>query len=333
MLSAAVCGEIFASPSVLNILSGIISVAQPGTPVLLIVTNYTGDRLNFGLAGEIAKTRYGYDVETLLIDDDCAIENVRKSVGKRGLAGTVLIHKIAGAMASLGFGLQPIHTFCNQILKNERLATVGFTFTNTGDRIKSIEIGRGVHGEPGILKIDEEPNFARIIEIVADKLVKKVAKRSRILLMFNNLGGTSSFTMATFSHFFLRQIRNDYDIELVLEGTFMTSLNEEGISVTMLRLCDDDRDAIIQYIKYPVRIAANVPFNIIRDYKVPTWSNDAAQSLPNPLEQSKYDQRFYRIKYNDIESEACKRAVASACERLLQNEKILNEMDAEFGDR
>lgn len=334
-LTAAVCGEIFASPSVLNILSAILSVARPGTPILLIVANYTGDRLNFGLAGEIAKTRYGYEVETLLIDDDCAIENVRKSVGKRGLAGKVLIDKIAGAMAAKNFSLQEIHCFCNDLLRSERLATVGFTFTNTGDRITSIEIGRGVHGEPGIMKLDEEPNFENIIEIVFQKLMKKVPctdKMSKILLMFNNLGGTSSFTMATFSNFFLKRIRNHYDIQLILEGTFMTSLNEEGISVTILHLHDDDRDTIIEYIKHSVKIAANVPFNISRDFNAP-GDHETACLVPQSLyEKTNYDQRFFRIKYDEVGEEACKRAVECVCDKLLQNEKLLNEMDAEFGD-
>lgn len=335
MLTAAVCGEIFASPSVLNILTGILSVARPGTSILLIVTNYTGDRLNFGLAGEIAKTRYGYEVETVLIDDDCAIENVRKSVGKRGLAGTVLIHKIAGAMAAKGFNLKDIHGFCNGILRNERLATVGFTFTHAGDRIKSIEIGRGVHGEPGIMKLDEEPNFDNIIEIVFQKLQKKVpctGQKLKILLMFNNFGGTAAFTMATFSNFFLKRIRHLYDIQLVLEGTFMTSLNAEGISVTILQLLDEDKDTIIEYIKHTVTIAANVPFNIRRDFNAPADYDSVSLVSPNLLEETKYDQRFYRIKYDGIEEEACKTAVTCACERLLQNEKHLNEMDAEFGD-
>lgn len=336
MLTAAVCGEIFASPSVLNIMTAILSVAKPGTPILLIVTNYTGDRLNFGLAGEIAKTRYGYDVETLLIDDDCAIENVRKSVGKRGLAGTVLIHKIAGAMAAKGYNLKEIHGLCNEILKNERLATIGFTFTNTGDTIKSIEIGRGIHGEPGIMKLDDEPNFEKIIEIVAQKLLKKLpctGKKPKILLMFNNLGGTSAFTMSTFSNFFLQKIRNHYDVQLVLEGTFMTSLNEEGISVTILHLLDVDKDTIIEFIKHTVTIAANVPFNISRDFNAPGDYEIVSLNQQNVLAKSNYDARFYRIKYDGVGEEACRKAVSSVCERLLQNEKFLNEMDAEFGDR
>lgn len=336
MLTAAVCGEIFASPSVLNILSAILTVAKPGSPILLIVTNYTGDRLNFGLAGEIAKTRYGYEVETVLIDDDCAIENVRKSVGKRGLAGTVLIHKIAGAMAAKGCNLKEIHGFCNEILRNERLATVGFTFT-FGDRIKSIEIGRGVHGEPGILKLSEEPNFDNIIEIVVEKLQKKVpcctGEKPKILLMFNNFGGTSAFTMATFSNFFLKRIRNHYDIRLILEGTFMTSLNEEGISVTFLQLLDEDKDSIIEYIKHTVTIAANVPFNIRRDFNAPGEYESVSLVSPSLLEKTSYDQHLYKIKYDGIGVKACNRAVTCACERLLENEQLLNEMDAEFGDR
>lgn len=336
MITAAVCGEIFASPSVLNILSAILSVGKPPTPVLLIVTNYTGDRLNFGLAGEIAKTKYGYDVEMLLVDDDCAIENVRKSVGKRGLAGTVLVHKIAGAMAARGSKLKEINQFCGELLKSERLVTVGFTFTSADDRIKSIEIGRGVHGEPGILKIEEEPDFGRIIEIIMEKLLKKLAcggKKPKILLMFNNLGGTSQFTMSTFAHSFLRRAENHFDIQLVLQGEFMTSLHAEGISVTILRLLDEDKDAILEAIKYPVKIAANVPFNISRSYDPPSDRESRSVISENLFERAKLDQGYYRIKYGGKAAEACHRAVATACLSLIQNRNTLNQMDAEFGDR
>lgn len=339
MLTAAVCGEIFASPSVLNILSGITAVAKSDASILLIVTNYTGDRLNFGLAGEIAKTKYGYNVETLLIDDDCAIENVRRSVGKRGLAGTILIHKIAGAMAAKGLNLEQIHGFCSEILKNERLATVGFTFTNTGDRIKLIEIGRGVHGEPGIMKIDDEPNFENIVEIVFQKLLKKVpskvncARKPKILLMFNNLGGASVFTMATFSNSFLKRAIVHYDIRLMLEGTFVTSLKEEGISVTILHLLDEDQDVIIEYIKHPVKIAANVPFNVIREFTVPDdQARITCYDSKYDVEKIDYDQRFYQIQYDESGKETCRRALVCACTKLIQCEELLNVMDTEFGD-
>lgn len=337
MLTASVCGEVFASPSVTNILSAITTSARPGSSILLIVTNYTGDRLNFGLAAEIARTKYGYNVETLLVNDDCSIENARRSVGKRGLAGTILIQKIAGAMAARGCHLSDIHNFCNEILVNERIATVGFTFHDNLGKIENIEIGKGIHGEPGTLKIENEPNFERIVGIVLQKLFKKIPRRNDrvrkpdVIVMFNNLGGASAFTMSTFANMFLKFARIEYDISLILEGTFMTSFNQEGISVTVLSL-DQHKETIIDYLKQSVKINANVPFNIMRDFSVPDDHPVARYDSEFPLEKVEYDDRLYEIKHGEIGIEACKKSLLSICDNLIKAEAALNTLDTEFGD-
>uniref|UniRef100_A0A336MJN1 Triokinase/FMN cyclase n=1 Tax=Culicoides sonorensis TaxID=179676 RepID=A0A336MJN1_CULSO len=338
MLTASVCGEIFASPSVTNILTAILTCgARPGASILLIVTNYTGDRLNFGLAREIARNKYGYNVEMLLVDDDCAIEHVRKSVGKRGLAGTILIHKIAGAMAAQGKELQVIYDFCHNIIEKQRLATVGFSFKQDDhEKIIDIEIGRGIHGEPGILKIDAAPNFESTVEIVLSKFLKAIPrgetiKKPEIVLLFNNLGGATLISMSAFANIFLKQARIYYDIQLILEGTFMTSLNAEGMSVTILKL-EDDKKEILEYLKYPVKIAANVPFNIIRDFNVPDDHPVARYDSEYFLEKINYDDRLYEIKHGEIGFEASKKALLGICDILIKCENSLNSMDAEFGD-
>lgn len=337
MLTASVCGEIFASPSVSNILTAILTAgARPGASILLIVTNYTGDRLNFGLAGEIARTKYGYNVETILVNDDCAIENVRKSVGKRGLAGTIFIHKIAGCMAAQGYDLLTISEFCNDILNNQKLATVGFTFQQCENDIRNIEIGRGIHGEPGILKIDMVPNFESIVEIVLSKLLKAVprgeqVRKPEVALLFNNLGGASSFSISTFANLFLKEARTYYDIQLILEGTFVTSHNSEGLSVTLLCL-DGHKEEILQYIRYPVKISATVPLNIIRDFNVPDDHPVARYDSEYFLEKINYDERLYEIKHGEVGIEASKKVLLGICDILIKCEKTLNMMDAEFGD-
>lgn len=338
MLTAVVCGEVFASPSVTNILNAIVTVARPGAEILLIVKNYTGDRLNFGLAGEIAKTRYGYKVETLLVDDDCSIENVRKSVGKRGLAGTVLIHKIAGAMAESGCSLTEIHKFCSSLLTKERILTIGFTFKDCGEKgLKNIEIGRGIHGEPGVITLEDEPDFEHIIEILQEKFLKKIPRRAdrinkpEVLVMFNNLGGTSCFAMSTFALHFLKHIRYNYNVRLVLEGTFMTSFNQEGISVTLVNL-EDSKEEILKYLKVPAMISANVPFNIERPFTEPDDHPVARYDTEYSLDKVEYDERCYRVKYGDLGIELGKKSILGICTMLIKVEKMLNALDAEFGD-
>ncbi|XP_063703283.1 PTS-dependent dihydroxyacetone kinase 1, dihydroxyacetone-binding subunit DhaK-like [Culicoides brevitarsis] len=338
MLTACVCGEIFASPSVTNILTAIVTAgARPGSSILLIVINYTGDRLNFGLAGEIARTKYGFNVETILVNDDCSIENVRKSVGKRGLAGAVLIHKIAGAMAAMGKELGEIADFCNDLLQNQKLATIGFTFTEKEDEsVENIEIGRGIHGEPGIEKIEKTPNFERIVEIVMEKLLKAVPRgteirKPQVAFLFNNLGGATNFAISTFANIFLKEVRVYYDVQLTLEGTFVTSHNVEGMSVTILRL-DGKKDEILDYLRFPVKIAANVPFNIVREMNPPDDHPVARYDSEYFIDKFELDERLYEIKHGEIGIEAAKKSLLGICDILIKCEKLLNGMDAEFGD-
>ncbi|KAJ6648688.1 Dihydroxyacetone kinase [Pseudolycoriella hygida] len=335
MLTAAVYGELFASPSVMAILSAILAVGGPETPVLLVVSNYTGDRLNFGLAREIAITKFGYNVETLLVDDDCSIENAPKSVGNRGLAGTILINKIAGSMAAKGCDLKQIHKFCSEILTNDQLATVGFTFKTSGEQFKSIQIGRGIHGEPGITELEEEAaNFERIIDIVLEKLLNKIKTsktcKKKVLVMFNNLGGTSPLNMTLFANFFLKRLSRYYVAHIILEGTFMTSENEEGISVTLLHM--DKMCELVTHLRHPVEIGANVPFIINRVMNPVNYEKDLPLRPVEMWDKKKYDQRFHSIEHTEVEAEVSKTAIMRVCCSLRDNEKILNEMDAEFGD-
>lgn len=334
-----VCGEVFASPAVTNILSAILTVARPGEgQILLIVKNYTGDRLNFGLAAEIAKSKYGYRVEMVLVDDDCSIENTRKAVGRRGLAGTVLVHKIAGAMAEAGADLDTIYSFCREIFVYRRMATVGFTFKDAGvEGLKDIEIGRGIHGEPGTLKLTAEKDFENIVEIVLRKLYTQIPRRQdrvakpQVVLLLNNLGGASSFVMATFSHNLLKQMRIEYDIAMILEGTFMTSFNQEGISVTVFDL-NDQKQATLTFLRSPVRISANVPFNNERTLAEPDDHPVARYDTEQNLDKIVYDERCYKVKFGDLGIEAGKKALNSIGDLILKCEKSLNTLDAEFGD-
>ncbi|KAL9700560.1 hypothetical protein quinque_004001 [Culex quinquefasciatus] len=160
MLHGAVCGDVFAAPSATAILDCLRTVATDpgGDSVLFVVNNYTGDRLNFGLAMERARSLYGYcRVRMLLNDDDCSIEDsvVARSVGKRGLAGKVLLIKIMGAMAELGFSLDELYEYGDGLLRKGHMATFGFTFEITdGDKLRNVELVKF----DTIVEVETRPN-------------------------------------------------------------------------------------------------------------------------------------------------------------------------------
>ena len=158
MLTAAVCGDVFASPSVDAVLAGILAVTGPAG-CLLIVKNYTGDRLNFGLAAERARA-FGLDVSMVIVDDDIALPDLPQA---RGVAGTLFVHKIAGAMAEQGASLEEITKVVEHVISST--LTIGMsldTCTVPGspkeDRIPKgkAELGLGIHGEAGV----EQVNFS-----------------------------------------------------------------------------------------------------------------------------------------------------------------------------
>ncbi|KAI7724927.1 hypothetical protein M8C21_024056, partial [Ambrosia artemisiifolia] len=162
MLTAAICGDVFASPPVASILAGIRAVTGP-MGCLLIVKNYTGDRLNFGLAAEEAKAQ-GYKVEMVIVGDDCALPPPLGIAGRRGLAGTILVHKIAGAAAASGLSLSDVAAEARHA--SEIVGTMGVALSvctlpgqPKSDRLAAgkMELGLGIHGEPGAIVADIQP--------------------------------------------------------------------------------------------------------------------------------------------------------------------------------
>ncbi|XP_055688042.1 PTS-dependent dihydroxyacetone kinase 1, dihydroxyacetone-binding subunit DhaK-like [Lutzomyia longipalpis] len=319
-LTAAICGEIFASPSVQQILAGILASGGRDDTFLLIVNNYTGDWLNFSLARDIAKNSLGYgQIEILLVTDDIAIENVQESVGARGLAGCVLIIKIAGAMAEDGRSLRDIHSFCTDLFTRKLLLTVGFTFESnlkTG-QISQIEIGKGIHGEPGATRDTNLSTFDDIAEDLLEKFLKYTPKGAEVIVMINNLGGTSQHILNVFSCSLLPRINSSFHIVHTFSGTFMTSLNQEGISVTLLNI--SDRKEILEYVLRTIGTGIPQPKPIFTN-----WDTTIFEELILDGNSDK------QIAQKDPQLLAA--AFRNACEDLLKECTLLNEMDAELGD-
>ncbi|QDL94657.1 dihydroxyacetone kinase subunit DhaK (plasmid) [Paroceanicella profunda] len=252
MITAAVSGDVFASPGTDAVLAAIRAVSGPAG-VLLIVKNYTGDRLNFGLAAEIARAE-GIAVEMVIVTDDAALGAAEHTAGRRGIAGTVLVHKIAGAAAEAGLSLAEVTALAERAVAG--MATMGVALSpctvpaagtpNFELGPQEIELGLGIHGEPGVERTTLRP--AR--ELVATLLERIIADRgfapgTRLALMVNNLGATPVMEQSIVAGDALALLaERGFEVARAWCGTFLTAIDMAGISLTLLR-CDTGIEAAL----------------------------------------------------------------------------------------
>jgi len=311
MLTAAVCGDVFASPSVDAVLAGILAVSG-AEGCLLIVKNYTGDRLNFGLAAERARA-YGIKVSMVVVDDDIALPDLPQA---RGVAGTLFVHKIAGALAESGADLDTVCTAARQVIKN--VASIGMsldTCTVPGSpkeaRIAAgkAELGLGIHGESGVEVVDF--HTARdSMHIVLDRLKPHLQNGPKVALL-NNLGATTSLEMAVLSDELAKSDAIDDIKYFIGPAPMMTSLDMRGFSVSILPINDIE----LALLQAPVSMAA--------------WPNCVRVALPNiqPIPDGLTPIR--PIPSGNPETAAL---VVQCCDILLKAEADLNSLDAQSGD-
>ncbi|MDX8347338.1 dihydroxyacetone kinase subunit DhaK [Cognatiyoonia sp. IB215446] len=247
MLTAAVCGEVFASPSVEAVLAGILAVTGDAG-CLLIVKNYTGDRLNFGLAAERARAQ-GRKVEMVVVDDDIALPDLPQS---RGVAGTLFVHKIAGALAEDGADLQAVTDAANAVIG--KVASIGMsldTCTIPGsekeDRIGAgkAELGLGIHGEPGVEQVDFSTAMAAM-ETVVDKLKEHAS--GDIVAIVNNLGSTTPLEMSVLTH---TLTASGLVKQIIGPAPLMTSLDMHGFSVSVMHATPAEHSALAAPVSLP----------------------------------------------------------------------------------
>ncbi|CAI7882080.1 unnamed protein product, partial [Closterium sp. NIES-54] len=250
MLSAAVCGDVFASPSVNAVLMAIRAVTGPAG-CLLIVKSYTGDRLNFGLAAEQAKEE-GFKVDMVVVGDDCALPPPRGIAGRRGLAGTVFVHKVAGAAAEEGKSLADVAAEARQVAGLVGTMGVGLSVCTVpggfpSDRLPAtkMELGLGIHGEPGAAVVDMQP-----VDVVVSHMLKTINNPdtgymplklgSRVALMVNSLGATPAMEVMIAAGKAVAQLQVEHGlaVERVYAGHFMTSLDMSGLSLSVLKVDD-----------------------------------------------------------------------------------------------
>jgi len=260
MLDAAVPGAVFTSPTPDQILPATLA-ADSGAGVVQIVKNYTGDVLNFETAAELAQAE-GVDVRSVLVNDDVAVEDSLYTAGRRGVGGTVLVEKIAGAAAERGDSLDAVEEIANRVNANVRTMGVALsacTVPHAGvpsfDLAEDeIEIGIGIHGEPGRHRIpleNADAITARLLSPVLEDL--QTAPGQKVLLFVNGMGGTPQselyivFRAAT-------QILAEagLEVERSLVGNYITALEMQGCSISVLKLDDE----LVELWDAPVHTAA-----------------------------------------------------------------------------
>lgn len=259
MLDAAVCGDVFASPSQVQVYNAIKACATD-KGVLLIVKNYSGDCMNFNNAMSDAQDD-GIKVDAVYVNDDIAVKDSLYTVGRRGVAGTVLVHKCAGAAAEQGKSLEEVKAVANRVIDNVR--SFGFAFTSCtvpaaghptfdiGD--DEMEFGVGIHGEPGRFreKIDYSTGTfcddlsRRIVTDLEEDLALKSGEE--VVLLINGFGGTPLQELYILNNSVTKALaKDDVKIHKTIVGNFMTSIDMAGASISVLRV-DSELKALVDY--------------------------------------------------------------------------------------
>ena len=311
LLTAAVCGEVFASPSVDAVLAGIMAVTGDAG-CLLIVKNYTGDRLNFGLAVERARAM-GKQVEMVIVDDDVALPDLPQP---RGVAGTLFVHKIAGALAEKGEPLDLVAQAAQGVI--DQVVSIGMsldTCTVPGspkeDRIGAgrAELGLGIHGEPGVEQVDFT-GAKQASDMVVARLNAAMQDGPHVALI-NNLGGATPLEMSVLTEELLRSDIGGQISHVVGPAPMMTSLDMHGFSVSLLP------------------ISSGLEPLLGADVGPWAWPGCMAvgavdvRPMPGGLEAAAY------TPSSDTQVEALIRA---CCALMLDAEAKLNALDAKSGD-
>ncbi len=247
MLDAAVCGDVFASPSTMQVYNAIVKT-QSDKGTLLIIKNYSGDCMNFDAAAEMAEDD-DITVEKVYVNDDIAVKDSLYTVGRRGVAGTIFVHKIAGAAAEEGLDLKQVKNVAQKVIDNVR--TIGFALTSCTVPAKGsptfkieddeMEFGVGIHGEPGIAreKLATADELAvRMVDLLAGDL--PFNSGDEVALLINGLGGTPLQELYLFNNSVVNAM-NDKNLKIykTFVGNYMTSIDMAGASISLLKLDDE----------------------------------------------------------------------------------------------
>jgi triose/dihydroxyacetone kinase / FAD-AMP lyase (cyclizing) len=343
MLSAAVAGTIFASPAAEQIRTAIQSRVDTTRGVLVTVMNYTGDVLNFGMGVEKARAA-GISVDMVVVGDDVGVGREKGGkVGRRGIAGTVLVHKIAGALAGMGRPLEDVVKVARLVSENlvsvgaslEHVHVPGRAATKAEDALKAgeVELGMGIHNEPGsgreTLELPEL--VAKMLAQLLDQTDKDRAflnvNSNEVVLLINNLGGVSPLEIGGITDEVVTQLERSYGIRpaRVISGTFMTSLNGMGFSITLLNVVNTDigGPSMIELLDAPTEATGwSAPV------QKKTWE------AKNKATMADAPNAGVAVKPSGLrmDVEVAKTALTTALERVISAESEITRYDTIVGD-
>ncbi|GMF65935.1 unnamed protein product [Phytophthora lilii] len=337
MLTGVVCGGVFASPSTQQVLTAIRLAAGPHG-CLVVVKNYTGDRINFGLAVEQAKTE-GFKCDMVVVGEDVAVVNA--NAGRRGLSGTVFVHKLAGAAAKAGKDLASLVEMVNGLTGESKLGTMGVAIkpcTLPGQEDNSrewgdneMEVGLGIHGEPGVAKCEQQdvPTLCNMLveKITTDSTSVGLALKdgSKCVLMVNNLGSTTGMELYVVAKYAVQALRaKGIEPERVLVGSFMTALDMAGFS---LSLWNSNGDAgMLAFFDAPTTAPAWTysPFDLSQSAISGPFIKAEA-----PAQTHKTFERPAELSNTGRLLEKC---ILAVCDTLIKNEPQLTNWDTKVGD-
>ncbi|MGV2168114.1 dihydroxyacetone kinase family protein [Agrobacterium sp. 16-172Ci] len=322
MLTVAVAGDVFTSPSTDAVLAGIRAAAGPAG-ALVIVKNYTGDRLNFGLAAELARAE-GIPVEIVVVADDVALKDTVPDDRRRGIAGTVLVHKLAGAAAEQGLPLQEVARIAREAA--EKLSSMGISLGSCtlpavgrpgfvlGDA--EIEVGLGIHGEQGVRRMSIA-SADELVKLVLETIEADGGLKSgdRVALLVNGLGSTPPMELAVVARSAITRLEaKGVVVERAWAGTFLSALDMPGFSLSVMHV----DDAMLNLIDAPTDAGA--------------WPRGGAVNRNRVLPSAGVEKSVTA----EIEITAAGERLRSAAERvaraLIAAEPKLTQLDSVTGD-
>jgi len=335
MLDAAVCGDVFASPSQIQVYQAIKATAGK-QGCLLIIKNYSGDLMNFQNGTYLARED-GIEVDYVKVDDDVAVQDSLYTVGRRGVAGTVFVHKLAGAAAESGKSLAEVKAVAEKAVANVR--SIGFALTSCTVPAKgtpTFELGReemeygvGIHGEPGIRReslVDAHEMAGRMVGTLCKELQLKTGNGSRVALLVNGFGATPLMELYLMNNEVTAELaKRGVTLVRTFVGNFMTSIDMSGASVSLLKL-DAELEALLNVQCDTPALKINGPAEMIR------YNNPFAGEKEREFSYAVETPAMYKKIGAVMTLDNLKYIVDVMCDSIIRNEVPFCELDAHAGD-
>ncbi|OMF23226.1 hypothetical protein BK133_24545 [Paenibacillus sp. FSL H8-0548] len=338
MLDAAVCGDIFASPSQIQIYQAIkATVSKKGT--LMIIKNYSGDVMNFKNAANMARED-GIEVDYVRVDDDISVQDSLYTVGRRGVAGTIFVHKIAGAAAEEGRSLAEVKAAAEKAAANVR--SIGFALTSCTVPAKGtptfeiaedeMEYGVGIHGEPGIRRekmITADMLASRMVEALLADLSVDLHHPAEISLLINGFGGTPLQELYLLNNAVTRELARRGHIQIckTFVGNYMTSIDMVGASVTIMKLDEELKTLLFKESDTPA-------FKVSGFMESPAYIDISEEMTEEALVsyETETSNDYAQINGNTMTLNNIVYLVDKMSEIIIKNEVAFCELDSYVGD-